>query len=100
MFSLESAKAASLFVGFGIAPLLTVFVVLSTLFRISDDFKSLTQSLELGLCFRIVGVQVGVELLCTFPVGCTYILLWDVPVYAQNLIVVYKCDSCFLISLR
>ena len=93
LLSLESAESAGLFIGFGIAPLFTVLVVLGTFLWIADDLERLAERLELGLCFRIVGVKVRVELLCTFPVGCPYILLRDVPVYAQNLIVVYKCHN-------
>ena len=65
-------KSLSLF------PFFAILIVLPTLFGVVDDFISLVERLEFGLCLRVIGMQIGMELLCPFEICFTDILMRDV----------------------
>ena len=97
----KAAPALPLHFG-GFAPVLAILVVLRTLLGVGNNFVGLGQGLKLRLGFRVVGVQVGVELLGSAPIGCTHVLLRRVARNTENFVVIYEshCMLCFVITLH
>ena len=81
----------------GVAPLLAILVVFLPLFRVAYHVVSFVEGLKFSLSLRVIRMQVGMKLLGALEVCALNILLWDIPVNAENLVVIYKCHNFFLL---
>ena len=54
---------------FGLSPMFAIFIVASSLFRVGQHLVCLVQLLELSLCSRVVGGEIGVILASQSTVG-------------------------------
>jgi len=87
----NTATKASATEGISLSPLLAILIILGALIWIRNHLIRLVQRLELCLRLRVVRVQIGMKLLCTFTICSSDILLWDVLVYTENLVIINKC---------
>jgi hypothetical protein len=73
--------------------LLAILVVFLPLFRVAYHVVSFGEGLKFSLSLRVIRMQVGMKLLGALEVCALNILLWDIPVNAENLVVIYKCHN-------
>ena len=94
--SAASARGASAHVH--VLPMLAVLVILGPLFGVVQHVVGFVQGLELGFGFRVVGVQVGMELLGPFLVGGLDVLLRGILADAHYFVVINKRHGKNLLS--